>query len=117
MNNLFNGVINEDRLNSMSLDELKLVWNIVKKIPTDKHYYSESAIQQLIKGYFEKDDTAQMYVISEGCLLEYGLLILTADKLKTCIIRERFINEWKSGYSIRQYNVTPKKYEEMIYNY
>lgn len=117
MEYLFDGIINEERLKNMSLDEMKLVWNIVKKIPIEKHYFSDNDIQQLIQAYFEKDDTAQMYAISEGCLLEYGLLILTADNLKTAIIRERYINEWQSGYSIRLYKVTPKKYQAMIDNY
>ena len=111
---LFKNAINEDRLNSMTESELKVVYEIVRKIPTNKQYYSSFVVNRLIDNYMSQANAPEFYVIDEGTLLEYGLAILTSDDKKTYIIRECYVNEWTSGYSIRRYNKTPRKYQDMI---
>lgn len=75
--------------------------------------YSCSQVSDLIESYINKGGC--MYEISEGTL-GYGEIILydNNNKLKTVIIKERYINEWSSGHSIRMYQKTPKKYQKIL---
>ena len=67
------------------------------------------------------DDIINKYINNGGEVIElekgtlgYGLTVCFGEGLKTCIITEKYLNEWSSGHSIRFYNNTPKKYEQMI---
>lgn len=114
----FASAINWDRINNMSPSELNALYQIVKALPDDRDkYYDSDYVQRLINKYYDTDSTTELYQIQEGCLLEYGLLIITADKCKTAIIKECYINSQSSGYSVRLYRKTPKKYQEMIDEY
>ena len=72
--------------------------------------YSQDAVNNLIEK-FEKRENFQLYIISGSLLDNY---ILTADNTKTAIIKEEFLNEWSSAYTIILYNKTPKKYQQII---
>ena len=74
--------------------------------------YSSEAVENLAKRYVEKN--GDIHVIDEGSLLEYGLAIFTGENLKTAIIKERYLNEWSSAYTVKMYNKIPWKYEKMI---
>lgn len=74
--------------------------------------YETKEVNKLIDKYLDKD--GDFYVISDGCLLDYGLAICTGYNLKTCIIKERYLNEWSSAYSVRFYNEMPSKYKKLI---
>lgn len=74
--------------------------------------YTISQINQLINQYTNKG--GELYQIQEGCLLDYGLAILYGENLKTIIIKEKYLNEWSSAYTLRLYNKIPKKYEKML---
>lgn len=72
--------------------------------------YDNEYINKLIEK-FSKRENFQMYTIT-GCLLDN--YILTADKTKTAVIKEKYLNSWSSAYSLILYNKTPKKYQEII---
>lgn len=72
--------------------------------------YTQQAVDNLIKK-FEARQNFNIYTI-EGSLLDN--YILTADNTKTAIIKEQFLNEWSSAYTIILYNKTPKKYQQVI---
>lgn len=74
--------------------------------------YTISQINQLINQYTDKG--GELYPVEEGCLLDYGLAILKGEGLKTIIIKEKYLNEWSSAYTLRLYNKTPKKYEKIL---
>lgn len=74
--------------------------------------YDTESIDELINRYIDKK--GEFYVLQDGCLLAYGLAICSGDDLKTCVIREQYINEWSSGYKINFYNKMPKKYKQML---
>ena len=73
--------------------------------------YTSTAIDNLIEWY--ELQGGQMTQIKDGTL-GHGLLILTADKLKSVVVQEKFINEWSSGHKVTRYNQLPKKYAEML---
>ena len=73
--------------------------------------YDSSTVDKYLNEYVKRD--GEIHQIEEGTL-GHGLLVLTGHNLKTTVIKEVYINEWSSGHSIRKYNVTPKKYQEMI---
>lgn len=74
--------------------------------------YSISAGQNFIDKYEAKaGDSFKAWTVA-GCLADS--YILQGDGLKTVIIKECFLNEWSSGYTIRLYNKTPAKYEKII---
>lgn len=75
--------------------------------------YDCNTIENLINNYYSKG--GKIFEIYEGCL-GYGKIILYGENLKTCIVTEKYINEWTSGHTIRFYNVCPKKYQEMLEN-
>lgn len=52
--------------------------------------------------------------IEDGCLGLGTVVLHDAPKKKTIIIREVALNEWSSGHTIRMYNKTPKKYQQLI---
>lgn len=75
--------------------------------------YSLSDCQDLIDKYVhELNGTAT--TIEEGCLGLGTIVLHDAPKKKTIIIREVFLNSWSSGHTIRMYNKTPKKYEQLL---
>lgn len=76
--------------------------------------YGCKAVESLIAAYCEKE--AEILTIEEGSL-GYGFMILYGDGLKTAIIKEHYINTWKSGHTIRMYNETPRKYAALIEQY
>lgn len=71
---------------------------------------SYNTFNNLIEQY-QKQNNFEQFTI-EGCLLDN--YILTADKCKTTIVREKYLNEWSSCYEIIMYNKTPKKYQKII---
>lgn len=76
--------------------------------------YSYQTVDNLINKYAEHTDN-----FSNGGIITFdGALcdnyILFGDGLKTTIIREKYLNEWSSGSTIRMYNKTPKKYQRII---
>lgn len=73
--------------------------------------YGCEAVEKLINLYIEKG--GEITEVEEGSL-GYGFMILHGEELKTAIIKEVYINCWSSGYTIRLYNKTPKKYKEII---
>ena len=40
--------------------------------------------------------------------------IITSEKYKTAIIREKYLNEWSSAYQVTFYNKTTEKYKKII---
>ena len=67
------------------------------------------------------EDVISKYVDNDGFIVEltpgslgYGLTVCFGDGLKTCVIKEVYINEWQSAHTIRFYNQMPKKYAKMI---
>lgn len=73
--------------------------------------YSCSACENVINQYIENG--GEVIELEEGTL-GYGLTICFGEGLKTCIITEKYLNEWSSAHTIRFYNNMPKKYERMI---
>ena len=76
-----------------------------------KNTYTQKAVDNLFDIYTQKNANAQFYKI-DGCLVDN--YIITGDNLKTAIIKEVYLNEWSSAYSIILYNKTPKKYQRII---
>lgn len=78
-------------------------------------YYNLKTIDNLIQRYIEKG--GKVVEIEEGTL-GYGTLVLynNGDKtLKEFIVKEKFLNEWSSGHTVRAYkNGLPKKYLDRI---
>lgn len=70
--------------------------------------YSYSVVNDLLKLY---GDDYYIYTIY-GSLVDSH--IITAPNKKTAIIKEKYLNEWSSGVTIRLYNNTPKKYQTII---
>lgn len=60
---------------------------------------------------YQKRENFEDFIL-EGCLLDSH--ILTADGCKTSIIKEVYLNEWSSAYSLTMYNKIPKKYQAVI---
>lgn len=73
--------------------------------------YSCTAIKAAVDFYMENDGV--LYEIEEGTL-GYGLSVLLSPKYYSIIIREKYLNEWSSGHTIRQYEYLPYKYYKMI---
>lgn len=74
--------------------------------------YDMTAVDTLAKKYIERG--GNVHVIQDGSLLDYGLAIFTADGCKATVVRERYLNEWSSAYTLRMYNKLPEKYKKMI---
>lgn len=107
----FETAINCDTLNNLSLEELRAVKKALSFVPNKKKLYDCDYIAHLISQYSEKG--GEVITIDEGCL-GYGFMIMFGEGLKTTIVKEVYINEWSSGHTVRMYNKTPKKYEQMI---
>ena len=75
--------------------------------------YSNEAVLKVLNHYNELN--GEIETIQEGSL-GYGLMVCYGSGLKTCIIREVFLNAWESSHTIRFYNKMPKKYQKMIDN-
>lgn len=75
--------------------------------------YSNEAVLKVLNHYNELN--GEIETIQEGSL-GYGLMVCYRSGLKTCIIREVFLNAWESSHTIRFYNKMPKKYQKMIDN-
>lgn len=75
-----------------------------------KTLYNQTAIDNLFKQY-ENRAGFMSYLIPGSLLDGY---ILTAPGCKTTIIKEVYLNEWSSGYSVRMYNTIPTKYQKII---
>lgn len=75
--------------------------------------YTLGACEDIINQYI--DAGGEVYTIEEG-VLGLGLVVCFGEGLKTCIIQERYLNEWSSGHTIRFYNKMPQKYAAMIEN-
>lgn len=73
--------------------------------------YTLSACQELMNHYINKG--GEVITLEEGCL-GLGEVICYGEGLKTTIIKEVYLNEWSSGHTIRMYNKTPKKYENLL---
>lgn len=87
---------------------MKTIKQLFPKVPT---LYTCTQVQNIIDKYINHG--GQVEEIEPGCL-GYGLTICHGDGLKTCIIREQYLNEWSSGHTMRFYNKTPAKYKTMI---
>ena len=72
--------------------------------------YTQKAVDGLILQY-GNDKDFNIYKI-DGCLLDS--YIITSEKYKTAIIKEVYLNEWSSAYSVVFYNKTPLKYQKII---
>lgn len=107
----FESVINYDRLNSLSLGELRAVKKDLSFVPNKQKLYDCDYIAHLISQYSEKG--GEVITIDEGCL-GYGFMIMFGEGLKTTIVKEVYINEWSSGHTVRMYNKMPHKYKQMI---
>ena len=76
--------------------------------------YSSTAVENLIERYANKG--GKIVKLKDSALLEYGLAICMGDKLKYCVIKDQYLNEWSSAYVARFYNKLPKKYAIMLNN-
>jgi hypothetical protein len=77
---------------------------IFKKQPK---LYTSTAVENFIDKYIEKG--GELITIEEGTL-GWRTVLLRCHGFKTAIIKERFINSWSSGHTVRMYNKCPKKY-------
>lgn len=75
------------------------------------NFYTLKACDDVINKYI--DNGGEVIELEEGSL-GYGLTVCFGKGLKTCIITEKYLNEWSSAHTIRFYNNMPKKYERMI---
>jgi hypothetical protein len=55
----------------------------------------------------------EINTLKEG-VLGWGLTVCTKDGYKSIVIKERYLNDWNSGHTIRKYNKLPKVYSEAI---
>ena len=74
--------------------------------------YNLTAVNNLIDRYYQKDPNDTCLWTLTGSLVDNH--IITAPNLKSAVIKEVYLNEWSSAYSIRLYNKLPKKYEKVI---
>lgn len=78
-------------------------------------YYSCTSMDNFISRYIERG--GQAYCIDDGVLTSGDWILFdTRGKLKFCIIKEVYINDWSSGQTIRRYKKLPKKYKELLSN-
>lgn len=75
--------------------------------------YTLSSCEDVMNQYINAG--GEVITLEEG-VLGLGLVVCFGEGLKTCIITERYLNEWSSGHIIRFYNKMPKKYATMIDN-
>lgn len=78
-------------------------------------YYSCTSMDNFISRYIERG--GQAYCIDDGVLTSGDWILFdTRGKLKFCIIKEVYINDWSAGQTIRRYKKLPKKYKELLKN-
>lgn len=76
--------------------------------------YDLKQCEKLIDTYIDMGGSIMQ--IEDGCLGLGTLLLHDAPGKKSILIKERFLNEWSSTHTIRQYNKLPKKYAELVGN-
>lgn len=76
--------------------------------------YSLNSIKKLMNQYIDKG--GQVIELTEG-VLGHGTTVCFGEKLKFCVIQERFETSWSSTHTIRLYNKMPKKYELLLNNF
>lgn len=76
--------------------------------------YGLKAVEALIEKYIQYN--GEILTVREGSL-GYGVTICYGHNLKTAIITERYVNEWKSAHTIRMYERMPEKYQRLIEDY
>ena len=74
--------------------------------------YNLEVVEKLISTYLKLG--GEMIEIEEGVLGLGKILLHSAPKKCSIIIKEVFLNEWSSTHTIRQYQKTPKKYQKFI---
>ena len=84
-------------------------WRLTKQY--NMTYYSLTDVQQIIDIYSEFEGH-KVITLREGTLGDD--LLTWAPKKKTVIIKCVYLNEWSSTYTIRKYNIPPKKYQDML---
>ena len=72
------------------------------------------AVDNLADKFVKKG--GEIITLRDGSLLNFGLAVFQCEGLHTAIIREQYLNEWSSAYSVKQYKTLPKKYADMIEN-
>ena len=93
-----------------------LVYDCIQSLLTHRNctmrLYSSEAVEKLAQKYIARGGI--ITVLKESVLLEYGLAIFQAEGAKATVVKDRYLNEWSSAYTVRMYNKLPKKYEEML---
>lgn len=75
--------------------------------------YTCTSIDNFISRYIEKG--GQAYCTDEGVLTSGDWILFDArGKLKSCIIKEVYVNDYSSVQSLRKYGKLPGKYVKMI---
>ena len=69
--------------------------------------------KNLIDPYINKFG-GQSTMVEDGVLGLGTIVLHSAPGKRDIVIKEFFINPWKSGHSVRQYNNLPKKYQTII---
>lgn len=70
-----------------------------------------SDVEKLMQVYIERG--GEVIELVPG-VLGYGLTVLQGEGLKTCVVKEIYLNEWSSTHTLRFYNECPKKYAKAI---
>lgn len=78
--------------------------------------YSRSAVLKVIEKYTEELDGTLDIIDENSVLLDFGLAVLSAPDHKYIIIKDKYLSEWSSAYTVKQYKKLPKKYQELITN-
>lgn len=55
----------------------------------------------------------EINTIQEGGV-GWGVTVCTKDGYKSVVIKEKYLNEWSSGHTIRKYNRLPQVYATAI---
>jgi hypothetical protein len=55
----------------------------------------------------------EVNTIEEG-VLGWGVTVCTKQGYKAVVIREKYINHWSSGHTIRKYNKLPEVYSRAL---
>ena len=73
-----------------------------------------------IYSYRDGEKLLNRFLQREGarvCRFDGGMVdsyLVTAEKCKTAAIKEKYLNEWSSGVTIRMYNKCPAKYAKVF---
>lgn len=65
--------------------------------------YTYKAIDNLLNKYIDKDEGVDIYEVP-GSLLDGYLVIPSSDNLYCSLIKEVYLNEYSSAYTIRMFN-------------